>query len=218
VKKPRKLSTDNSRRLFRAIGEKLAQLQVIESEEDVFYLTIDELRNLVHGIPNSLEHSKIAKLRRIEFDTYREEMDPPDRFISYGVSGVTFKKPSVMTNLDLLRSKVRVSDDPNLFYGVPCSPGVIEGIVRVVDKIEDAQDLDGDILVTYRTDPGWVPLFPSCTGLIIERGSLLSHSAVVARELGLPTIVGVNGGIIQSLKTGDRVQLNATDGEIRKLQ
>ncbi|MCX6129450.1 MAG: PEP-utilizing enzyme, partial [Proteobacteria bacterium] len=73
-------------------------------------------------------------------------------------------------------------------------------------------------LVTSRTDPGWVPLFPSCKGLLIERGSLLSHSAVVARELGLPTIVGINGGLMQKLQTGDRVRVNAGTGEIRILE
>lgn len=71
--------------------------------------------------------------------------------------------------------------------------------------------------MTKRTDPGWVPLYPSCSGLIIERGSLLSHSAVIARELGLPTIVGVSGGLMEKLKTGDLVELNATRGEVRIL-
>ena len=68
----------------------------------------------------------------------------------------------------------------------------MEGPVRVAHSFEDTEGLDGEILVTERTDPGWVPVFPACSGLIIERGSLLSHSAVVARELGIPTVVGLS--------------------------
>jgi phosphohistidine swiveling domain-containing protein len=85
-------------------------------------------------------------------------------------------------------------------------------------EFADAEGLNGDILVTERTDPGWVPLYPSCSGLLIERGSLLSHSAVVARELGLPTIIGVNGGLMSKLKTGDRVRIDASTGVIQILR
>ncbi|MBK7891257.1 MAG: hypothetical protein IPJ84_10545 [Bdellovibrionales bacterium] len=83
--------------------------------------------------------------------------------------------------------------------------------------MKDAEGINGEILVTERTDPGWVPLYPSCSGLLIERGSLLSHSAVVARELGLPTIVGISGGLMRKLKTGDRVRIDGAKGEMRKL-
>jgi len=93
----------------------------------------------------------------------------------------------------------------------------VEGVVRVVHDLKDTANLQGEILVTSRTDPGWVPLYPSCSGLLIERGSLLSHSAVVARELGLPTIVGINGGLMTRLKSGQRVRIDAGKGEIRIL-
>jgi len=73
-------------------------------------------------------------------------------------------------------------------------------------------------MVSERTDPGWVPLFPSTSGLLIERGSLLSHSAVVARELGIPTIVGVQGGLMKKLKSGMRVRMDAGKGEIKILE
>jgi pyruvate,water dikinase len=107
--------------------------------------------------------------------------------------------------------------DPNTLRGTPCCPGVVEGVVRVVQDLKDAAGINKEILVTARTDPGWVPLFPSCSGLLIERGSLLSHSAVVARELGLPTIVGINGGLMQKLKSGDRVRMDASKGLITLL-
>ena len=90
--------------------------------------------------------------------------------------------------------------------------------MRVVREAKDAQGLNGEIMVSERTDPGWVPLFPSTSGLLIERGSLLSHSAVVARELGIPTIVGVTGGLMKRLKTGMKIRMDATKGEIRILE
>jgi pyruvate,water dikinase len=77
--------------------------------------------------------------------------------------------------------------------------------------------LNGEILVTERTDPGWVPLFPSAAGLLVERGSPLSHSAVVARELGISTIVGISGGLMERLATGQRVHMDAGRGEVRIL-
>ena len=84
-------------------------------------------------------------------------------------------------------------------------------------SFEDTEGLDGEILVTERTDPGWVPVFPACSGLIIERGSLLSHSAVVARELGIPTVVGIEGNPLDKLEDGQMVHLDAGKGEVRIL-
>ncbi|NDG86165.1 MAG: phosphoenolpyruvate synthase, partial [Proteobacteria bacterium] len=118
---------------------------------------------------------------------------------------------------DLLRDLEPVSLDPSVLRGTPCCPGVVEGVVRVAHELKDTAGLQGEILVTSRTDPGWVPLYPSCSGLLIERGSLLSHSAVVARELGLPTIVGVSGGLMEKLKSGQRIRMDAGKGEVRIL-
>ena len=78
---------------------------------------------------------------------------------------------------------------------------------------EDAR-LDGEILVAERTDPGWVPLYPSVSGLLIERGSILSHSAIVAREMGIPTIVGI-AGLVSTLKTGQVVTMDGGTGTVR---
>jgi pyruvate,water dikinase len=100
--------------------------------------------------------------------------------------------------------------------GLPCCPGIVEGVVRVVLSPQDDLNLNGEILVAPRTDPGWIPLYPSVTGLLVERGSLLSHSAIVAREMGLPTIVGVHG-LTAVLRTGMRVRLDGQLGTIKIL-
>jgi pyruvate,water dikinase len=127
------------------------------------------------------------------------------------------KHAALLIESDLLKG-VGVSSDPDVLLGTACCPGIVEGAVRVVHGIADAQGLRGEILATERTDPGWVPLYPSCSGLLIERGSLLSHSAVVARELGLPTIVGISGGLMSKLQTGMRVRMDAGKGEVRILR
>ena len=114
----------------------------------------------------------------------------------------------------------RQEDDNDLtedvLTGTGCCPGVVEALVTVVTSPEDAGDLSGRILVTDRTDPGWIPLFPPAAGLLVERGGLLSHSAIVAREMGLPTVVGIRG-LTRVLKTGMRVRLNGQTGRIEIL-
>ena len=94
---------------------------------------------------------------------------------------------------------------------------MVEGRVRRVEDPHHEPPLEGDILVTYRTDPGWVPLFPQAAGILVERGSLLSHSAVVAREMGIPTIVGIEG-LMDRLKTGDLIRMDAGAGSVEILE
>ncbi|MEX1100073.1 MAG: PEP-utilizing enzyme, partial [Bacteriovoracaceae bacterium] len=194
------------------------RLQVLKAKEDIFFLTIDEIFNFIDGKAESLALDKLAAVRKEEYFSNQECPDPPDRFLTYGAAGVSFKDINILNSGDLLKDNVRISDDPDVLLGVSCCPGTITGTIVVANSIEEANNLNGEILVTKRTDPGWVPLYPSCSGLIIERGSLLSHSAVIARELGLPTIVGVSGGLMTKLKTGDKVELNATRGEVRILR
>ncbi len=205
------------RRIFRAMGNNLYQLQVIEDREDIFYLTIEEIVAYAEGRIPTVNIKQLIKVRKAEFDEYRNTPAPPDRFVSQGMASYTFNFNQVLADSDLLAKDIPVSDDPNVLLGTSCSPGVVEGTIRVVKNFEDAVGLNGEIMVCERTDPGWVPLFPSTSGLLIERGSLLSHSAVVARELGIPTIVGVHGGLMKKLKTGMKVRMDAAKGEIRIL-
>lgn len=203
-----------TRRLFRAIGTNLHKMDLIDNPEDIFYLTTDEVVSFNEGRALSLDFRKFVTLRKAEFEEYKRTPPPPDRLITLGAAGLYLRNPQILAQSDLLAAELPKSDDPNTLIGTPCCPGAIEGVVRVVKDPEDAVGLEGEILVTERTDPGWVPLFPSCSGLLIERGSLLSHSAVVARELGLPTIVGISGGLLKRLKTGQRVRMDATRGVV----
>lgn len=207
-----------ARHLFRAIGDKLVRLGALESGRDVFYLTVEEVLAWIEGRPVTLDVRALVRARRSEFDAYERTPAPPDRLLTYGAAGASMSWEAVLADGDLLRAESAADADPDLLRGTPCCPGVVEGVVRVARGLAEAKGLAGEILVTGRTDPGWVPLFPSCRALLIERGSLLSHSAVVARELGLPTIVGISGGLMERLRTGDRVRVDAGKGEVRILE
>ena len=100
--------------------------------------------------------------------------------------------------------------------GIGASPGVVRGRVRVITNPQNAKLEQGEILVAEFTDPGWIMLFPAASGILVERGSLLSHSAIVSRELGIPAVVGITG-LLDSLKTGDEVELNGQTGEVIKI-
>jgi len=101
--------------------------------------------------------------------------------------------------------------------GTGCCPGEVTAPVRIVSSPRDHLDLNGCILVAGRTDPGWVPLYPAVKGILIERGSILSHSAIVAREMGIPAIVGIQG-LLASLTDGQIVTMNGQTGTIRLAQ
>ena len=203
-----------TRRLFRGMGGNFVRLGVLNAARDVFYLTVDEIISFHEGRTLVTDFKKLVALRKEEFLAYANTPAPPDRLLTRGAVGSSLAYPGFLVENDLLMAENAADPDPRIFRGTPCSPGVIEGAIRVAHGFKDAQGLHGEILVTERTDPGWAPLFPACAGLIIERGSVLSHSAVIARELGIPTIVGVHGKPTQRLQTGQRVRMDAGKGEV----
>ncbi|MBF0499778.1 MAG: hypothetical protein HQM09_06580 [Candidatus Riflebacteria bacterium] len=197
-----------TRRLFRGIGARFVERKLLKDIDDIFYLVKDEIISYVVGSACSQKLGELAALRKAEFAEYAEMDDLPDRVETRGV---------VYTN-DLTRDALKVvaPDDPDLLQGIGGSSGVVRGKVKVILHPGDDMSLNGEILVASRTDPGWVPLFATASALIIERGSMLSHSVIVARELGLPAVIGVTGAT-RRLKTGDTVELNGSTGLIRIL-
>ena len=97
--------------------------------------------------------------------------------------------------------------------GVPCSAGEATGTALVIQSVEDAKDISDKILVTRMTDPGWVFLLTTAKGVISEKGSLLSHTAIISRELGVPSIVGVEN-LLETVKTGDLLHVDGNTGKI----
>ena len=182
------------------------EVGLLDRADDVFYLTLDEVWDFTKGRAVTTNLRGLAALRREEFDAYRR-MDPPaDRFETFGLP--------YHRNLFKGRPQAALNAEPGVLRGTGCCPGIVTGPVKVLRTPNEDARLDGEILVAERTDPGWVPLYPSVSGLLIERGSILSHSAIVAREMGIPTIVGI-AGLVGTLKTGQRVTMDGGTGTVR---
>jgi phosphoenolpyruvate synthase/pyruvate phosphate dikinase len=180
-------------------AEQLVQANVIHEKEDIYYLSFEELREVVGT--NKLDYQIINK-RKDEYKLY-EKLNPPRVITSDG---------------EIIAGKYNREDLPaGALAGMAVSSGVIEGRARVILKMEDADIEDGDILVTTFTDPSWTALFVSIKGLVTEVGGLMTHGAVIAREYGLPAVVGVENatGLI---KDGQRIRVNGTDGYVEVMQ
>lgn len=177
---------------------KLVQAGIIHEKEDVYYLTFEEFREVVST--NKLDYQVISQ-RKDEHRSY-EKLTPPRVITSDGeiVAG-TYKREDLPAGA---------------IIGLPVSSGVIEGRARVILNMEDADLEDGDILVTAFTDPSWTPLFVSIKGLVAEVGGLMTHGAVIAREYGLPAVVGVENAT-KLIKDGQSIRVNGTDGYVEIL-
>lgn len=196
------------RRVFVELGRRLYAEDRLDDARDVFYLTVDELLGFVEGTAVSTDLRGLVALRQAEFAGYANLPAPADRFETFGMVyvGNAFRAPT---------EPVSVAEDGTL-RGIGCCPGVVRGPVRVVRDPREARLAPGEILVAERTDPGWVMLFPAAAGLLVERGSLLSHSAIVAREMGIPAVVSVPG-LTGLLQNGEWVEFDGATGVIRRL-
>lgn len=196
------------RELLRAVGEHFAADGILDAPHDIFYLTLDEVWDYTRGRAVTTDLKALAALRREEFEAWRRETDrmPADRFETWGLP--------YHRNRFQGRPSPAVQGEDGVLRGIGCSPGVVTKPVKVIRTPSEDARLEGEILVAERTDPGWVPLYPSVSGLLIERGSILSHSAIVAREMGIPTIVGILG-LTSTLKTGQVVTMDGAAGTVK---
>ena len=195
------------REIFSHIGKRFATLGLIDHEKDIFYLTKQEIFAFIQGTSVTQNIKDLIKLRQTEFEKYAKDNPPAERFATYNI---------VYQSDNDFFSQEKIISPENELQGVGCCVGIVRAKVRVLDNPHELQSLQGDILVTHSTDPGWVVLFPDAKGILVERGSLLSHSAIVAREMGKPCIVGISG-LLKSLKTGDLVEMNGSTGKIKKI-
>jgi pyruvate,water dikinase len=196
------------RAVFVEIGTRLREAGVLEQVSDIFYLDVAEAAGFIRGTGISSDIGAIARHRKMEFQAFEKEADPPRRFVTKG-------PPQLRSSIQETSQRTECRDS-NSRSGQACSQGIIRGPVRIVRDPREAQVRDGEILVAQRTDPGWVTIFPLVSGMIMERGSLLSHSAIVARELGIPAVVGVEDAC-NWLRDGDWVELDGGTGSIRRI-
>jgi pyruvate,water dikinase len=195
------------RRIFLEFGRRFFALGILDAPRDIFSLEVEEVLGFVEGTGTSTNLKGLASLRKTEYDGYRQSEPPPNRFETRG-----------FTSLGMIRQDAaRASrDSGESRTGLGCCPGIVRGPVRVITDPRGATLRRGEILVAECTDPGWVMLFPAAAGLLVEHGSLLSHSAIVARELGIPTVVSV-ADVTRWLKDGDRVEFDGASGVVRRL-
>ena len=179
-------------------AEQLVKAGVLHKKEDIYYLGFEEFREVVRT--HQLDYQIVDK-RKDAYKLY-EKLTPPRIMTSDG---------------EIVNGKYQHEDLPvDAIAGLAVSSGVIEGRARVILNMEDADLEDGDILVTAFTDPSWTPLFVSIKGLVTEVGGLMTHGAVIAREYGLPAVVGVDN-VTKLIKDGQRIRVNGTDGFIEIL-
>ncbi|MFM7315078.1 MAG: PEP-utilizing enzyme, partial [Cyanobium sp.] len=209
-----------ARRLLLELGRHLAELELLERPEDVLFLEVEEALGIVEGNGSSSDLRGLVAVRRAAWQRQRQQPPLPRRLETHG--------------LPCLDTATLVSAPPEGEGGLPpdagsgwqgtgCAPGRVRARVSLVRDprlwLETPADQRGGcpILVAGSTDPGWVLLFPHAAGLLVERGSVLSHVAIVARELGLPMVSDL-GGITGHLREGDIVEMDGRSGTVIRVE
>jgi rifampicin phosphotransferase len=180
-------------------AERLVRAGVLRDREDICYLRLQELREVVRA---NQADDQLIRQRKYAFTSY-QALTPPRVLTSDGeaVAG-TYRRDGVPAGA---------------LAGLPVSAGIVEGRARVVLDMADAELAAGDILVTAYTDPSWTPAFVAIDGLVTEVGGLMTHGAVIAREYGLPAVVGVEHAT-RLIRDGQRIRVHGTDGYVEILR
>ena len=188
------------REIVRSLGKNFLAAGLIDSEKDIFYLTYDEMFAMAK---EPFDAKDRIKQRRNEYRMYKC-LPAFSRII---FEKKEFSKHHVSVNSHRMRSSEGV------MQGVPCSGGISEGEALVVEDISMLEGCKDKILVTKMTDPGWVFYLASAKGVISQKGSILSHTAIISREIGIPSVVGVTD-VMNRINTGDIVRMDGSSGRI----
>jgi rifampicin phosphotransferase len=182
-------------------GQALVSDGVLEQGDDLFFLYYNELKTLARDL--SRDWKVLIAERRANYNREMHRGQIPRMMLSDGRA--------------FYEGMTAAEGEEGALKGSPVSPGVAEGTVRVVFDPHQANLAPGEILVCPGTDPAWTPLFLAAGGLVMEVGGLMTHGAIVAREYGIPAVVGVDRATKQ-LKTGDRISVNGSNGLIEYLE
>jgi pyruvate,water dikinase len=195
------------RRLFRAAGMQFHALGLLDDPQDIFMLTVGEVLGAIEGFAVSHDLAALAQLRRRQMDRSAARRDPPERLSLRGAvsAGLETIAPAVPGERDEERERL----------GTGCSAGRVSAIARVVADPRTGRLNRGEILVARHTDPGWIALFANASAIVVERGSPLSHSAIVARELGIPCVVALKGAM-HWIADGETIEVDGASGLVRR--
>jgi pyruvate,water dikinase len=190
---------DRSRRIYRELNRRLVQRGLIAAKDDMFFLVWGELEALMVGAHTPEQSAEIVERRRRDY-CWSQQVEVPK--VQQGAPRM----------LDPQELPYRLELD-----GLGVSPGTVTGLARVVTDLRHGAYIEpGEILVAPVTDVAWTPLFSQAAGLVVEVGGLLSHGSIVAREYGVPAVVGV-AGATKTIRTGDRIRLDGARGQVFKL-
>jgi phosphohistidine swiveling domain-containing protein len=213
------------RRIFLALGQRLCDVGLLSEPRDVFCLTVEEALGAVGGSTSTDDLPSLVRLRQREMTSFAALPDPPHRLLVRGVgpaglAAAIAAQASPGQDDAAHRDRSDASEDTvaggDVRSGLACCRGIVTAPVRVIADPRHETLQPGEILVARHTDPGWIAAFAAAAGVIAERGSLLSHSAIVAREMGVPCVVAV-ADVTQWLRTGDMVRLDGGRGVIERL-
>jgi phosphoenolpyruvate synthase/pyruvate phosphate dikinase len=190
------------RQLFRRMGDIFVGKGLLESNSDLYFLTVEEVFNFIEGTAFTQNLKALVKIRKAEYEEFINRI-PEGRIQTKGIPYLN----------SLYEAKARKRMGRTL-KGIGCSSGIVEGRAKVVFD-PNATTSNGDhILIARSTDPGWVFLMISSKGIVVEKGSVLSHTAIIGRELGIPTIVGVKGAT-KVIPDGAKMSINGSTGEVQ---
>lgn len=194
------------RSIFTEVGKRLFERDALVHPRDIFFLEVDEVWGFVEGTSTCNDLKSLVRARRSEYEKQLAAFPPPRRLETRGcVALSTWRQASLSVDAGEQRQ------------GLGSSPGIVRGTVRVIDDPKGNRLRTGEILVAMRTDPGWAMLFPSAAGILVECGSLLSHAAVVSRELDIPSVVSIPG-LTRWLQTGDCVEFDGSTGLVSRVK
>jgi pyruvate,water dikinase len=197
------------RQVMLEFGRRFAAVGVLDTVEDVFYLTFDEARATAAALPH-LDQRRLVAGRRAELEYFRTIPPPP----ALGTLPPCPPPDDPFSRADLRfwGAPPSPSGEPDIIHGHAGSPGRARGPAKIIRSLAEAHRLQkGDVLVAEATMPPWTPLFALVAAVVTDTGGVLSHSAVVAREYGIPAVVGA-GIATRTLRDGQMVEVDGSAG------
>ena len=194
-----------ARRVFLAIGREFAARGLLKEPRDVFFLTTEEVLGAVEGFGLSGDLRSLVELRKAEDQASAMRADPPER--------ITMRGPAIAPHFNV--APTTIVDQSAQQTATGCSAGRVRAVARVIRDPRKERLEPGAILVARHTDPGWIAVFSNASAIVVERGSLLSHSAIVARELGIPCVVGLKNAT-RWIKDGEVLDVDGATGRVER--
>lgn len=191
-----------ARRIFLRMGACFVREGLLDEDADIFHLTVDEVLDTISGTAVTRDLRGIVKLRRNDYSQFALRQPAP-RFSTFGIP-----------HMDVQYAATERRQTMTSTRGLGCAPGRAKGRAKIVEDPNDVDVTSDDIVIARSTDPGWVFLLSRAAGLVVEKGSLLSHTAIIARELGVPTVVGV-ADATTLIPDGARIDMDGNRGTVQ---